>query len=133
MTKNQAYKSVCDDIQMIMETYRAQEAEGSVDTPGGLEHMGDVWKQMHEWDEQITSARDSDTVLLKAEMAEVISIENDMRHQRDALSSIISGMLFSLKEIAALEAGNLSIGDQVFVVTSARAAIAKAEAEGRAP
>jgi hypothetical protein len=52
-----AMRSVCDEIVMIMRTYREQEAAGSVDTPGGLEHMGDVWKQLSEWDETIRKAR----------------------------------------------------------------------------
>lgn len=34
-----------------MATYREQEAKnGYVDTPGGLEHMGDVWKLLSKWD-----------------------------------------------------------------------------------
>lgn len=49
-------ETVCGDIQMIMKTYRDQEAEGSVDTPGGLEHMGDVWRQLAEWDETLRAS-----------------------------------------------------------------------------
>lgn len=51
-----ARKDVCDEIQQIMATYRKQEAEGRVDTPGGLEHMGDVWSLLAEWDIAINSA-----------------------------------------------------------------------------
>jgi len=48
------YKSVCDEIQRIMEVYREQEASDyGVDTPGGLEHMGDVWRLLREWDEAL--------------------------------------------------------------------------------
>ena len=45
-----AMEVVCAEIKEIMKTYREQEAEGHVDTPGGLEHMGDVWKLLSEWD-----------------------------------------------------------------------------------
>ena len=38
-----ACKLIADEIQEITETYREQDAKGFVDTPGGLEHMGDVW------------------------------------------------------------------------------------------
>lgn len=43
-------REVCDDILLIMETYHEQDAKGFVDTPGGLEHMGDVWNQLLEWE-----------------------------------------------------------------------------------
>jgi hypothetical protein len=46
---NKVYKGVCEDIFCIMEEYDRQDSNGFVDTPGGFEHMGDVWKQMHEW------------------------------------------------------------------------------------
>ena len=45
---------VCSEIQKIMETYREQEACGRVDTPGGLEHMGDVWRLLRKWDEDLS-------------------------------------------------------------------------------
>jgi|SRR5215472_6325043 len=48
-----AQENVCRQILTIMETYREQEKEGYVDTPGGLEHMGDVWRLLAEWDEQL--------------------------------------------------------------------------------
>jgi hypothetical protein len=47
-------KEVCDDITDIMKTYREQEAAGGVDTPGGLEHMGDVWSLLAKWDKKLT-------------------------------------------------------------------------------
>ena len=48
---------VCNEIKEIMQTYREQEASrGGVDTPGGLEHMGDVWGLLRRWDTLITEA-----------------------------------------------------------------------------
>lgn len=42
---------VCDEILEIMATYHEQEARPSgVDTPGGLEHMGDVWGLFSKWE-----------------------------------------------------------------------------------
>ena len=52
-----ACKLIADEIQEITETYREQDAKGFVDTPGGLEHMGDVWKLLHKWDKKLTAAR----------------------------------------------------------------------------
>ena len=47
-----ARERVCNKILAIMETYHEQEASPSgVDTPGGLEHMGDVWDLFREWEE----------------------------------------------------------------------------------
>ena len=45
-----AAKIVCGEILDIMREYRAQEAAGSIGTPGGLEHMGDVWKLFAKWE-----------------------------------------------------------------------------------
>jgi len=45
---------VCTEIQRIMATYREQEAAGEVGTPGGLEHMGDVWRLLSRWDRELT-------------------------------------------------------------------------------
>ena len=36
-------------IQEIMRVYREQSPD--IDTPGGLENMGDVWRLLREWDE----------------------------------------------------------------------------------
>ncbi len=44
---------VCEEIKEIMETYREQETAGYVDTPGGLEHMGDVWRLLSKWDKML--------------------------------------------------------------------------------
>jgi len=44
-------RAVGKEISSIMETYRHQEEKnGFVDTPGGLEHMGDVWRLLGKWD-----------------------------------------------------------------------------------
>lgn len=48
-------RAICDDIQEIVAEYRRQDAEGGVDTPGGLEHMGDVWRLLSRWDAMITA------------------------------------------------------------------------------
>lgn len=53
MTK-EAMESVCSEIQRIMKVYREQEAAGGIDTPGGLEHMGDVWRLLAEWDDELS-------------------------------------------------------------------------------
>lgn len=47
---NQAAKDqVCNEIVSIMEEYDRQSAKGYVGTPGGLEHMGDVWRLLSGW------------------------------------------------------------------------------------
>jgi hypothetical protein len=50
-------KDICDEIMQIMETYREQEKRGYVDTPGGLEHMGDVWNLLATWDDALRAAK----------------------------------------------------------------------------
>lgn len=48
---------VCSEIAYIMQTYREQQASGrGVDTPGGLEHMGDVWNLFAKWDAAMKEA-----------------------------------------------------------------------------
>jgi hypothetical protein len=44
-----AESEVCDEIISIMEEYDRQESASGVDTPGGLEHMGDVWRLLRRW------------------------------------------------------------------------------------
>jgi hypothetical protein len=57
---NTNQNKVCDEILEIMETYREQEASTyGVGTPGGLEHMGDVWRLLRKW-EQLLKAPDSE-------------------------------------------------------------------------
>lgn len=47
-------RGVTDQVQKIMATYREQEASSSgVGTPGGLEHMGDVWRLLAKWDKEL--------------------------------------------------------------------------------
>jgi hypothetical protein len=46
--------NIATEIQRIMEVYREQEASSyGVDTPGGLEHMGDVWSLLRKWDKEL--------------------------------------------------------------------------------
>ena len=43
-------ESIAKEILSIMKTYDEQMAKrGFIDTPGGLEHMGDVWRLLEEW------------------------------------------------------------------------------------
>lgn len=43
---------ICNEILDIMKTYHEQKATPfGVDTPGGLEHMGDVWSLFRRWEE----------------------------------------------------------------------------------
>lgn len=49
-----AMEKVCNKILDIMETYHEQEKEPmGVRTPGGLEHMGDVWMLFRKWEEEL--------------------------------------------------------------------------------
>lgn len=43
-------EQVCSEILEIMVTYHEQDEEGNIDTPGGLEHMGDVWRLLGKWE-----------------------------------------------------------------------------------
>jgi hypothetical protein len=53
-----AQQAICAEIVVIMETYRLQEdSENGVGTPGGLEHMGDVWRLFRAWDERLRNAK----------------------------------------------------------------------------
>jgi hypothetical protein len=46
-----AKEAVINDILRIMRTYHEQEASrDGVGTPGGLEHMGDVWRLFAKWE-----------------------------------------------------------------------------------
>ncbi len=47
---------IAKDILEIMETYHEQELSAyGVDTPGGLEHMGDVWRLFREWEKRLNA------------------------------------------------------------------------------
>ncbi len=49
---------ICAEVLTIMETYHEQEKSVSgVDTPGGLEHMGDVWKLFAKWERMLLEER----------------------------------------------------------------------------
>jgi hypothetical protein len=52
-------REVCDEILQIMETYDRQleREHWGVDTPGGLEHMGDVWRLLDKWRGKIMTGR----------------------------------------------------------------------------
>lgn len=46
---------VCEEILEIMKTYREQErSPHGVDTPGGLQHMGDVWALFEKWERMLS-------------------------------------------------------------------------------
>ncbi len=48
---------VCTEILRIMKVYHEQAASpNGVDTPDGLEHMGDVWNLFHKWEHALTTA-----------------------------------------------------------------------------
>jgi len=51
--ENERLRVITNHIQEIMQTYREQEQRGYVDTPGGLEHMGDVWRLFGKWDKAL--------------------------------------------------------------------------------
>lgn len=62
---------ICDEILFIMETYHRQENEhGYIGTPGGLEHMGDVWKLFLEWESRLRAP--SETERLRAILQDVV-------------------------------------------------------------
>jgi len=51
-------EEIANKIIEIMTEYRRQEEEnGYVDTPGGLEHMGDVWSLLSSWERRLTHAK----------------------------------------------------------------------------
>jgi hypothetical protein len=52
-----AKDKICAEIQRIMKVYREQEESGEFGTPGGLEHMGDVWRLFAEWDNELKAER----------------------------------------------------------------------------
>lgn len=49
--------AIANEIIEIMKTYDEQEAEGCIDTPGGLEHMGDVWRLLGGWRDRLAKGR----------------------------------------------------------------------------
>jgi hypothetical protein len=64
---------VCSEVLAIMETYREQSKSAyGVGTPGGLEHMGDVWSLFFKWERMLTEPQqpdDADTLAMKESQA----------------------------------------------------------------
>jgi hypothetical protein len=50
LIKAESAFKVCQEILEIMHTYHEQEESGQVDTPGGIEHLGDVWDKFLKWE-----------------------------------------------------------------------------------
>ena len=48
---------ICAEIVRIMQVYDEQEAEGYIGTPGGLEHMGVVWRLLGGWRDKLNAAK----------------------------------------------------------------------------
>jgi len=45
---------ICNEILRIMAVYHEQDASPSgIGTPGGLEHMGDVWRLLGRWEDML--------------------------------------------------------------------------------
>ncbi len=53
LERDAAREKVCAEIIAIMATYREQELSGNIGTPGGLEHMGDVWRLLSRWERML--------------------------------------------------------------------------------
>ena len=53
LPRKRASSVVCAEILSIMDTYHDQEANGRIDTPGGFEHMGDVWRTLERWEKTL--------------------------------------------------------------------------------
>ena len=49
--------TIIKELLDIMFVYHQQEDRGNIDTPGGLEHMGDVWRLLLKWEEMAKSER----------------------------------------------------------------------------
>jgi hypothetical protein len=53
---------VYSEILAIMKVYHEQESSSyGVDTPGGLEHMGDVWRLLAKWERMLSTPAPEDT------------------------------------------------------------------------
>ena len=53
MMTTESKDKVCSEILEIMAEWHRQGAKGYVSTPGGFEHMGDVWRKFLNWEEQL--------------------------------------------------------------------------------
>ena len=52
-----ARTKVCNEILEIAATYHEQmEKSGHIDTPGGIEHLGDVWRLILKWEDILKKA-----------------------------------------------------------------------------
>jgi len=45
--------AIINELMEIMCEYHRQEKRGNIDTPGGLEHMGDVWNLLGRWESTV--------------------------------------------------------------------------------
>ena len=60
MTESTVADEIGREIVEIMETYDAQmERDGYIGTPGGLEHMGDVWSLLDQWRDRLLATQKS--------------------------------------------------------------------------
>jgi len=58
MNENEALQTIKAEVLEIMDCYHEQqESAYGVDTPGGLEHMGDVWRLFSKWEKMLREAR----------------------------------------------------------------------------
>lgn len=51
--ENARLRGVGNEILTIADEYKRQEESGYVYSPGGLEHMGDVWRKISRWAEAL--------------------------------------------------------------------------------
>ena len=51
-------EKVGNEILRIMATYHEQEDWGGVDTPGGLEHISDVWRLLGKWEKLLSGSEE---------------------------------------------------------------------------
>lgn len=53
-TRMSAKDKIAADVLRIFAEYLDQQNAGNVDSPGGLEHMGDVWSLFWKWNTLLT-------------------------------------------------------------------------------
>ena len=100
-----AKTAICEEILDIMRVYHEQAARPSgVDTPGGLEHMGDVWNLFHRWESTLNAHAPSGP-LEEALVDEVMTLEH-------------SGPVLSLLGEAFSATVNANKGDRVHLVVT---------------
>lgn len=54
---HETMEDVCTEVIEIMATYHEQMEAGSLGTPGGLEHMGDVWRLLEKWEQVLKGGK----------------------------------------------------------------------------